>query len=74
MTAVYIFIGIVAVALFVGNYIIYRKHATKSLNKTQSFFGAIAMTFADLFFSSFLKIIAMMSTSQCSRSSDYRIS
>jgi len=27
MTAVYIFIGIVAVALFVGNYIIYRKHA-----------------------------------------------
>ena len=50
MTAVYLFIGIVAVALFVGNYIIYRKHATKSLNKTQSFFGAIAMTFADLFF------------------------
>ena len=50
MTAVYIFIGIVAVALFVGNYIIYQKHATKSLNKTQSFFGAIVMTFADLFF------------------------
>ena len=49
MTAVDIFIGVVLILLVAGNYVIYRRHATKSLNKTQSFLGAIVLSIADLF-------------------------
>lgn len=49
MIAVHIFIGLVLVMLVAGNYIIYRRQATKTLNKKQSFLGALVLSIADLF-------------------------
>lgn len=49
VVAVYIFIGLVLVMLVAGNYIIYRRQATKALTKKQSFLGALVLSIADLF-------------------------
>lgn len=49
MVAVYIFIAFVLVMLVAGNYIVYKRKATKALNKKQSFLGALVLSIADLF-------------------------